>query len=133
MTDAIGRTTAANSCWHTLFQITRRRQCFFAVQAQSTCMRYRSHAALHTVSRSSWNSGRGEKSPPVRPGGDRNDQALLLSAISRARIGFSTNSASATTTKFISVVTTNTMCQPPVEALMMLATGIRKADAPLAV
>ena len=39
----------------------------------------------------------------------------------------------ATTTKFMIAVTTNTMCQLPVEALIRLATGTRKADAPLAV
>src|SRR5580658_5742255 len=46
------------------------------------------------------------------------------------RIGLSTNKASATTTKFMIAVTTNTMCQLPVESLMMLASGTRNADAP---
>jgi hypothetical protein len=54
-------------------------------------------------------------------------------AISLARIGLSTNSASATTTKFMIAVMTKTMCQLPVEDLMRLATGTRNAEAPLAV
>ena len=54
-------------------------------------------------------------------------------AIARARIGLSTNKASATTMKFISAVTTNTVYQEPVDALIRLATGTRKADVPLAV
>jgi len=54
-------------------------------------------------------------------------------AIPRVRIGLSTNKASATTTKFISAVTTNTMCQLPVAPLIRLATGTRKAEVPLAV
>src|ERR1700734_572737 len=53
--------------------------------------------------------------------------------IARARSGLSTNSAKATTMKFISAVATNTMCQEPVDDLMRLATGIRKADVPFAV
>src|ERR1700730_17918732 len=53
--------------------------------------------------------------------------------IARARIGLSTNSAKATTAKFISAVTTNTMCQLPVADLIKLATGTRKAEVPLAV
>src|SRR5271169_1670225 len=51
----------------------------------------------------------------------------------RARIGLSTNSASATTTRFMMAVTTNTMCQLPVASFTMLATGTKKADVPLAV
>ncbi len=54
-------------------------------------------------------------------------------AIKRARRGLSTIKASATTTKFVIAVTTNTMCQPPVAVLTTLASGTRNADAPLAV
>ena len=57
----------------------------------------------------------------------------LSRATTRLRIGLSTNRASATTTTFITAVSTNTMCQLPVEALIMLATGTRNAEAPLAV
>src|ERR1700688_404327 len=60
-------------------------------------------------------------------------QARLLSVISRLRIGLSTNKANATTTKFITAVTANTMCQLPVAVLIMLATGTRKAEVPFAV
>src|SRR6185437_11970453 len=49
------------------------------------------------------------------------------------RIGLSTNNAKPTTTRFMIVVSRNTMCQLPVDALIMLATGTRKADAPFAV
>jgi hypothetical protein len=54
-------------------------------------------------------------------------------AISRCRSGLSTNRARPTTTKFMIAVNTNTKCQPPVADLIRLATGTRKADAPLAV
>src|ERR1700722_3907083 len=53
--------------------------------------------------------------------------------IARARSGLSTKSAKPTTAKFISAVTTKTMCQEPVDILMRLATGTRKADVPFAV
>ena len=51
----------------------------------------------------------------------------------RSRNGLSTNRANPTTTKFKMAVNTNTRCQPPLADLMRLATGTRKADAPLAV
>ena len=57
----------------------------------------------------------------------------MSEVISRRRIGLRTNRANPTTTKFIKVVTTNTMCQLPVAVLMMLATGTRKAEVPFAV
>jgi hypothetical protein len=49
------------------------------------------------------------------------------------RMGLSTNRASATTRRFMIAVTTNTMCQLPVESLIRLARGTRNADAPFAV
>jgi hypothetical protein len=54
-------------------------------------------------------------------------------AIARARSGLSTKSARPTTTKFMTAVTANTMCQEPVDALIILATGTRKAEVPFAV
>ncbi len=51
----------------------------------------------------------------------------------RSRRGLSTNRAIATTAKFMRAVNTKTKCQPPVADLIRLATGTRKADAPLAV
>src|ERR1700686_2223973 len=75
-----------------------------------------------------------EKKPrPFGTDGDFMGQARLLSVISRLRIGLSTNKANATTTKFITAVTANTMCQLPVAVLIMLATGTRKAEVPFAV
>jgi acyl-CoA synthetase (NDP forming) len=56
-----------------------------------------------------------------------------LRAINRARNGLSTYSAKPTTTKFMIAVTANTICQEPVEALITLASGTRKADVPFAV
>ena len=53
--------------------------------------------------------------------------------MARARIGLSTKSAKPTTMKFISAVTTNAMCQLPVDVLIRFATGTRKADVSLAV
>jgi len=53
--------------------------------------------------------------------------------IARARSGLSTNSAKATTIKFISAVTTNTMCQLPVDDLTTFAIGTMNADVPFAV
>ena len=57
-------------------------------------------------------------------------QPLLMK---RSRNGLSTKRANPTTTKFKMAVNTNTKCQPPLADLMRLATGTRKADAPLAV
>src|SRR5579883_3380321 len=57
----------------------------------------------------------------------------LTAMICQARSGLSTNIARMTTAKFMIAVTTNTVCQLPVEALTMLAIGTRIADAPLAV
>ena len=54
-------------------------------------------------------------------------------AIIRARIGLRTNKANATTSMFMMAVNKNTICQLPVETLIMLATGTRNADVPLAV
>ena len=54
-------------------------------------------------------------------------------AICRARSGLSTNNAKPTTMKFISAVTANTICQLPVDVLIRLATGTKKAEVPLAV
>lgn len=61
------------------------------------------------------------------------DESAAQPRMNFCRSGLSTNSASATTMKFMIAVMTNTMCQPPVADLMMLATGTRNADAPLAV
>jgi hypothetical protein len=44
-------------------------------------------------------------------------------AIIRARIGLRTNKANATTRMFMMAVSKNTICQLPVETLIMLATG----------
>ena len=54
-------------------------------------------------------------------------------AIIRARIGLRTNSAIATTAMFMTAVSRNTRCQLPVDVLIMLATGTRKAEVPFAV
>jgi len=54
-------------------------------------------------------------------------------AIIRARIGLRTNSAIATTAMFMIAVSRNTRCQLPVDVLIMLATGTRKAEVPFAV
>ena len=59
--------------------------------------------------------------------------ALFVLKPTRERIGLSTNSARPTTAKFMSAVTTNTACQLPVDDLIMLASGTRKAEAPFAV
>ena len=66
----------------------------------------------------------GCSAPAIRP---------VSCAVARARIGLSTNSASATTSRFMIAVITNTMCHEPVAFLTMLATGTRNAEAPLAV
>ena len=54
-------------------------------------------------------------------------------SMARRRIGRKTNKANPTTAKFMIVVSRNTMCQLPVASLIMLATGVRKADVPFAV
>src|SRR6516164_7771797 len=51
----------------------------------------------------------------------------------RCRSGLSTNSAKATTARFMTVATTNTICQLPVALLIMLATVGKNAEVPLAV
>src|SRR5947209_8090296 len=53
--------------------------------------------------------------------------------MSCCRKGRNTNKAKPTTTRFMTVVTTNTMCQSPVASLIRLATVGKKAEAPLAV
>jgi hypothetical protein len=63
---------------------------------------------------------------PERPVGSGAHSHHLRSIACRRR-GRRTNRASATTAKFMSVVTRNTMCQLPVASLIMLATGVRKA------
>src|SRR5271167_313525 len=60
--------------------------------------------------------------------------ALLFSeALIDSRIGRTTNSASATTRKFISEAATNTECQLPEYDFRRLASGTTKADTPFAV
>ena len=51
----------------------------------------------------------------------------------RERSGRSTKRARPTTRKFMTAVTTNTMCQLPVDTLIRFASGTRKAEAPFAV
>jgi hypothetical protein len=60
-------------------------------------------------------------------------EAIQPLAIIRARIGLRMNNAIATTVIFIIAVSKNTRCQLPVDALIMLATGTRKAEVPFAV
>jgi len=54
-------------------------------------------------------------------------------AIIRCRSGLSTNKARPTTMKFITAVTTNTMCQLPVADFTRFAIGTRNAEVPFAV
>src|SRR6516165_3999404 len=54
-------------------------------------------------------------------------------AIIRCRSGLSTNKARPTTMKFITAVTTNTMCQLPVVDFTRFAIGTRNAEVPFAV
>src|SRR6266446_2243609 len=61
------------------------------------------------------------------------DAFSQVRSIARRRIGRKTKRASATTTKFMSVVTRNTICQLPVASLIRFATGVRNAEAPFAV
>ena len=78
----------------------------------------------------------GAEWPPLRLPGSRADAGQANATQPRmnfCRSGLSTNSASATTMKFMIAVMTNTICQPPVADFTRLATGTRNAEAPLAV
>jgi hypothetical protein len=79
-------------------------------------------------------SGAGPPLPVLKIGGmHRRLNIVQPLAIIRARIGLRINRAIATTTMFMIAVSRNTKCQLPVESLMMLAIGTRKAEVPFAV